>query len=349
MSATNDERRRDLITELFADGVPRLWCPLLTHYTSDGDIDRARMAAHLGYVSRWVKGYLIPGSTGDGWELSGAESREVLGFALEHARKAKLRLLVGVLKQDAEAARKEIARTAASPGGSMPQSDARSQARHEPVCGYTVCPPTGRDLPQREIRRAVTGVLELGQPTALYQLPQVTQNEMSPDTIARLAKSFSNFYLFKDSSGADHVAQSAAPLGGVFLVRGAEGDYAEWLHENGGPYDGLLLSTANCFPRELHDIIAHSEQEDTAAAGAISSRLTSLVTSVFQLVSDLRDGNPFTNANKAMDHFFAHGAKATHVPPPRLHSGAILPTSVIQQTGGLLRDHGFMPSKGYLE
>jgi len=349
VSGTTAERRRELIAGLFPDRVPRLWCPLLTHYTCDGDIDRARMAAHLGYVSRWVKGYLIPGSTGDGWELSRAESREVLGFALEHARKAKLRLLVGALEQDAEAARKEIVRTAASPGGSTARTDARTQARDEVVCGYAVCPPTGRDLPQREIRRALTGVLELGQPTALYQLPQVTQNEMSPDTIARLAKSFSNFYLFKDSSGADHVAQSAAALGGLFLVRGAEGDYAQWLRENGGPYDGLLLSTANCFPRELHAIIAHSEEEDTAAAGAISRRLTSLVTSVFQLVSDLRDGNPFTNANKAMDHFFAHGAKATHVPPPRLHSGAILPTVVIQETGGLLQEHGFMPPKGYLE
>jgi dihydrodipicolinate synthase/N-acetylneuraminate lyase len=349
VSGTTAERRRELIAGLFPDRVPRLWCPLLTHYTSDGGIDRARMASHLGYVSRWVKGYLIPGSTGDGWELPAAESREVLDFAVQRARQSNLRLLAGVLKLDAEAARKEITRIAASLGGSMAQSHARSQARHEPVCGYVVCPPTGRDLSQREIRAALTGVLELNHPTALYQLPQVTQNEISPYTAARLAARFPNFFLLKDSSGADRLAQSAPRLGGVFLVRGAEGHYAQWLRENGGPYDGLLLSTANCFPRELHTIIAHSEQGETAEAEAISRRLTSLIASAFELVSDIPDGNPFTNANKAMDHFFAHGPKAAHVPAPRLHSGALLPETVIRETERVLHRHGLMPSKGYLD
>jgi hypothetical protein len=35
---------------------------------------------------------------------------------------------------------------------------------------------------------------------------------------------------------------------GVTLLRGAEGDYAQWSKAHGGAYDGFLLSTANAFP-----------------------------------------------------------------------------------------------------
>ena len=33
------EKRRELIKKLFPSGIPRLWCPLLTHYTDNGSID----------------------------------------------------------------------------------------------------------------------------------------------------------------------------------------------------------------------------------------------------------------------------------------------------------------------
>jgi len=83
----------------------------------------------------------------------------------------------------------------------------------------------------------------------------VTENTMSPGLVAGLAALHSNFILFKDTSGADAVALSGENLHGVFLVRGAEGNYSRWLKEAGGPYDGFLLSTANCFGRELVQII----------------------------------------------------------------------------------------------
>ena len=63
--------RREWLSRLFPEGtVPQLWCPPLTHYLSSGEIDSARIAAHLRFISPWVKGLLVPGSTGDGWELT---------------------------------------------------------------------------------------------------------------------------------------------------------------------------------------------------------------------------------------------------------------------------------------
>lgn len=323
--------RADWHARLFPRGIPSLWCPLLTHYRDDGSLDRARIGAHLRHLAPHVKGFLIPGSTGDGWEMADSEVRELLGLAQEQTAQLGLHLLIGVLKTEAAEAKRLI-----------------QEPRREGFTGFTVCPPKGNDLAQATLRDALAGILELGLPTALYQLPQVTQNEMTPETVAELAARFPNFILFKDTSGADRVANSGQDLDGVFLVRGAEGGYASWLKSGGGPYDGFLLSTANCFGRELHQVIELLRTGQRDEAQRLSDRLSAVVKEVFALVAGLPDGNAFANANKAMEHFFAHGPSAVSVIPPRLHAGSRLPVEVIRQTGAALERHGFLPQRGYL-
>src|SRR5437879_2099041 len=102
------ERRAGLITELFPNGVPILWCPLLTHYDAKGAISESRMVAHLTHLAPFIKGFLIPGSTGDGWELREKEARRVIDIALDQAPQLGFSLLIGILKPDAESARQAI-------------------------------------------------------------------------------------------------------------------------------------------------------------------------------------------------------------------------------------------------
>ena len=306
--------RAEWLARLFPGGLPPLWCPLLTHYTSEGAIDHARITAHLTHLSPHVKGFLIPGSTGDGWEMNEREIRELLNVVLDAAVKLKLQVLIGVLKTDASAARHSIVSTVdwlKDRAHSDRVEVAMSQAR---VCGFTVCPPHGKNLSQAEIRLALARVLGMGLPTALYQLPQITQNEISPAVLAELARRFPNFIWFKDTSGADRVALAEKNMDGVFLMRGAEGDYVRWLKGAGGPYDGLLLSTANCFARELHQIITDVAANHLPAARETSDRVSRVVQEVFGLVADVKAGNAFANANKAIDHFFAHGPGAAKIP-----------------------------------
>jgi dihydrodipicolinate synthase/N-acetylneuraminate lyase len=347
MSDSVVTQRAALLARLFPEGVPKLWCPLLTHYTPAGGLDTARMQVHLQHVAQWVSGYLIPGSTGDGWELTSEETREVVEFALDAALTSRLHLLLGVLTPSAAEARQRVADTvqwlqtrlrAASP------EQALAEAR---VCGFAVCPPTGAGLSQQEIEAALAEVLALGYPTALYQLPQITQNEMSPEVVARLGARFPNFVLFKDSSGGDRVALSEVRPPGVFWVRGAEGEYVRWLQAAGGPYDGMLLSTANCFAAVLSDLVTKLAAGDRAGAETISRRVTEAVREVFALVAGLPSGNAFTNANKAIDHFFAFGPEAEAFDPPLLHSGIRLPAEVIAETRGILTRHALLPERGY--
>ena len=198
------------------------------------------------------------------------------------------------------------------------------------------------------MERGLVPILETGAPVALYQLPQMTQNEIGPALACALAEQFPNFTLFKDSSGADRVILSGKNLGGVFTMRGAEGDYARWFRAAGGSYDGFLLSTANCFAPELSEMFRHASLGELDKAEVISKKITAIINEVFHLVSPVARGMIFANANKAIDHFFAYGPQAAESPGPRLHCGICLPKEIILQTGEVLDKHGVMPAKGYL-
>ena len=294
----------------------------------------------------WVRGFLIPGSTGEGWEMPDDEVRELLDFMIGEIRVVGAHVLIGILKTRCEEVLQAIDGVLAWLKSRTGTSDSFEALSRSSVCGFTVCPPSGSELNQDQIRRALERVLSLGVPISLYQLPQVTGNEMSPETVAALSAGFPNFYLFKDTSGADRVAASG--FRGAFLVRGAEGGYASHLAAAGGNYDGFLLSTANCFGRELHAMIEHVRHGQHAEAEVFSGALTALTQEVFDLAGRVGYGNAFTNANKAMDHFFAHGPDAGKIAPPMLHSGRRLPMELIDAAGGALRRHGLMPRSGYL-
>jgi dihydrodipicolinate synthase/N-acetylneuraminate lyase len=339
--------RQAWMQRLLPDGVPTLWCPLLTHYADDGALDRPRMRAQLDFLRSSVKGFLIPGSTGDAWELSDAETRELLEFAVAESAERRFALLIGVLKPTTAEMLADLAATTAWLRRRSGTDDTTEALRRASVCGFTVCPPRGAGLPQRQIRDDLDRILATGLPFSLYQLPQVTGNEMAPETVAWLAARHPNLLLLKDTSGADRVAASG--LRDVFLVRGAEGDYGRHLAMRGGAYDGFLLSTANAFGPQYARMIDDLREGRTESADAMSARIAALAGEVFEAAARVPQGNAFTNANKALDHFMAHGPCAAGRPAPRLHGGDRLPDDLIALAGAALTRHGLMPTCGYLE
>jgi dihydrodipicolinate synthase/N-acetylneuraminate lyase len=343
---TTAARRAALLRQIFPEGIPALWCPLLTHYREKGELDPARIQAHIRHLAPSVSSFLIPGSTGDGWVLGEERTHQLIELALDLAGPARLQLLIGVLKADADdmlQTMAELLRRIQQRTGEAEPAKALAKAR---VAGFTICPPRGRG--EAEIATALTSALETGLPIALYQLPQVTQNEISPELASDLAARFENFILFKDTSGTDRVVLSGKPLGGVFTVRGAEGEYARWLEKAGGPYRGFLLSTANCFARELSQIIEQVARQQMETARNLAQRVTSVIEQGFRLTRDLPSGNPFANANKAIDHFFAYGRGAAKIPPPRLFSGERLPVELLAAMEAILAKQGLLPAEGYL-
>ena len=342
------EKRINLLKQMVGEPVPRLWCPSLTHYTQDIEIDQERMAAHWNFMSPYVNAFLIPGSTGDAWEMKDSEIRDLIDISLGLARERNSKLLIGVLKSDASATLEGISKWLSMLKKRTGEDNTIEAMKSAGVCGFTICPPRGNKLTQDEIGHELEVILEPGIPIILYQLPQVTENEMSPSLVAGLADHYANLILLKDSSGGDRIALNNDDSKLPFLLRGAEGNYAQWLLESGGPYHGLLLSSANCFPRELKKIITLLENGRVNEAIDLSDSLTRLIEQVFAFVSGIKEGNAFTNANKAMDHYIAFGKDARTIRPPILHAGIHIPEDVIKKAGDLLGSAGLIPDKGYI-
>jgi len=349
MSSSVAEARRSLMDRLFPEGIPTLWCPPITHYLPDGTVDSMRIQAHLAHLAPHVGGLLAAGSTGDGWELDDARYRIVVQQTLAAAGKHSYRVLLGVLRKQPEEVHRRIAEWTHALAGTAANEALISRLSSRHVSAFTVCGPVGVDLPPASVEAALTGLLQTGVPLSLYQLPQVTGYNIDTGTLNGLAARFPNFLLFKDTSGEDAVATSPAPLPGVFLVRGAEGEYLRWLGLAGGPYHGFLLSSANCFAAQLHELIEAARQHRTTRAEQLSLQVTSAMRDLFEVVKAVQGGNAFANANKVGDHFMAFGPHGAPSSPPRLSTGQALPADVLQAGRAVLSRHALLPARGYLE
>jgi dihydrodipicolinate synthase/N-acetylneuraminate lyase len=301
-------------------------------------------------MAPYTKTCLIPGSTGDGWELSAKEIDALLAFVIEETRDLESRLLIGVLRPDADIARLDIEKTLGFLKELTGAADDEKALENSGVCGFTVCAPKGGDLSQDTIRTKLSSILDLGYPTALYQLPQITENEIAPETFEALAARYGNFYLFKDTSGRDTVSLSGVKTEGVFMLRGMEGAYQRWYKASpGGLYDGFLLGSANCFAREYHRMFQNIDEGKPEEAMLISEKTSGLIGKVMEKAGTIPFGNAFANANKALDHCFAYGPEALNAPTPMTHSGKRLPGELPQFAYNLLKDEGLLPERGYLE
>ncbi len=129
------ERRQKTIREMVGKQMPRLWCPPLTHYTAGGEVDRDRMAAHWRFMVPHVNAFLVPGSTGDAWEMQDFEVFEVVALALKLAGEMKARLLLGALKEDSPATRRGIEELLATLKMKTGEGDSIRAMKASRVCG----------------------------------------------------------------------------------------------------------------------------------------------------------------------------------------------------------------------
>src|SRR5262249_7466626 len=132
-------------------------------------------------------------------------------------------------------------------------------------------------------------------------------------------------------------------------LRGAEGNYLNWLKASGGGYDGFLLSSANVLSEQLQKLLSHAAARRTDDARKTSEGVTAIINETFDLVKGMRDGNAFANANKALDHFFAYGPEAEKLAGPHLHAGSKIPLELIQKTAEVLVRHECLPERGYMQ
>jgi 4-hydroxy-tetrahydrodipicolinate synthase len=281
-----------------------LWVPLLTHYRpgaksgSPGRVDPERMAAQVRAISPAVRQFLLAGSTGDGWELDFDGFMEIARLSRRQDVFRGTKLLYGVLRPTTE----EVIDWAVRLEASL----AADGAPAGQYAGLAICPLIHPGADQATILHHFQAILKhTRSPIAVYQLPQITQCMIDRETMEELAKD-KRVTMFKDTSGTDSIAQKG-PIPGVLFVRGAEGSYVESLAPL-GTYHGWLLSSGNVFGPALRRILDLHGNGEAERARQLSSIVTFMVEALFEAASDIPFGNPFSNANRALDHLLAMGS-----------------------------------------
>lgn len=338
------DRRKALIARLFPGGIPRIWCPLINHYTPDGGIDAFRTRAMIRSLAPHVGGLAVAGEMGDGWVLSRKKCDEVLYTCIPDAKALGMRILYVSLDAEPQDAYGTIVYHLAALERAYQRGDTLENLIAAGLCGYAVTAPVGEHYTDDEIEEALRPILELGAPIALINDPKATGNEIVPITVAKLSREFYNFFLYEDNSGEDKYVLSEYNDDALPLLRGCEGEYSKWFKY----YDGFRLPMANALAPALTRVWAQCEDEDEQGAQELSDRLSQAITEMTEITERLMDGDPLYNAVRLVDHFRAYGKDAWEMDIPALPDGREFPVKAVQQVGDLLSDYGLLTENGYL-
>ena len=302
-------------------GSDKLWVPVITHYREEGNavaLDGPRMFSHMSQIRSSARQYLIAGSTGDGWEMNHGMASDLVDFAFSQFAR-DVSVMFGALGQTTD----EVILRAEFIQGQIERNNASAVN----IVGLAVCPQVDPGAGQEDILMHYRAVLDATQlPIAVYELPQVTGCSIEPSTMQTLAAD-PRVIMCKDTSGLDRIAQ--AGVNGIVLVRGAEENYFEAMAD--GNYAGLLLSSGNNFSPTLRRILACLEADLPSEARALSDILSQVIRGAFSTAAALPFGNPFSNANKGIDHLLAHGRDWRRQELPLTISGQRLPEAFLEE------------------
>lgn len=306
-------------------GFPLLWFPPLTIYKEGGQIDYERMTVRLKKIRPFCKGVLVPGSTGDGWVLRQEQLEDLVKFFLKSEGFDRFDMMIGALMSDADETLTSIKRWCGILRKISGKTDDKEAMDALGVRAFVFCVPAGEKDPQKQ-KCEMGRILETGLPMAFYQLPLVTGVTVAPKVVAELAGKYPNLIAGKDSGGKDEMALSGLLKDRLMLFRGAEGDPTDMLLGSAPVYDGLLLSTVNCFARE------YSEMLDGKLAyqdfGGIIEKAFALVQTPVS--------NAFSDAVRAICHVQEYGDSAYQI-PCYCYNGEPLSPDLIEEVNALMK------------
>ncbi|MGI5899303.1 MAG: hypothetical protein ACOX8S_05180 [Christensenellales bacterium] len=338
------DKRADLIKRLFPSGVPRIFCPVLTHLTPDGEVDDFRMRAMIRSLAPHVGGLIAAGGTGDGWAMNRSQCNQVLEACLAEAKGLGMRVMFSVLEEETQDAYGTIVYHLYQLEREYGNKDAVDNLASAGLCGYSVCLPMGKHLTRQEIEHELQPLMELGVPIALVNAPDKIGYNIDVEIINCFASKYPNFYMYQDNSGEDLYVQSGQTDESLLLMRGSDYDYSQWYRY----YDGFNLPSANAFAPALARVWAELEDESPELAEELSQKVSSVFSNLVQ-IAEKYDGDSRAIAARIADHFRAYGKDAWDMDMAPMLDGQEISYRDIEQAGdhinesGLLNDRGYMP------
>ena len=251
------------------DRFKGLGVALITPFMENGAVDFAAVARIVDNLVAGGADYiLVLGTTGETPTLTTDERKALIRFVKERVA-GRLPLMVGV-------------------GGNCTH-DVIKTLRSWDLSGYeailSVNPyynkPSQEGLYQHFKAIAETSPL----PIMLYNIPSRTGVNMTPETIARIAKECDNIIGVKEASGdLEQMAKIKELLPEDFLlVSGDDGLTVEVIKRGG---EGLISVLANAYPTQTKEILALALAGEVAQAEEKLNRLNDIISALFE------EGNP---------------------------------------------------------
>lgn len=238
--------------------------PCVTALESDSSIDFAGQAALFDHLIRGgVDGVLVLGSMGEFFALSLAQRKQIMEFSVDYISK-RTKVIVGTTSMNFQETLM-LSEHAFSNG-----ADA-----------VMVVLPYYLKVSSREMFRYYDLIAdEINGPVYLYNYPDRTGNDLSPDIVLELCRRHANIIGIKDStSNSQHTIQLIEAIKPEFpnfeVFCGFDSFFAEIVKAGG---DGAIGGLSNVFPKLMHTWVETVRNEDNEQQESLHRCVEELMT-----------------------------------------------------------------------
>ena len=195
--------------------IPRLWSAPINHYRLNDRneiiIDYDKQSKHIKNISQYIGGHLINGSTGDGWIFNDMFTKVEIAKNIlnsldtmgnEHLKKP---LMFGCLEESIDNKMTLIDRYIEMLLNHYNCNDSNefldryvfSKDDGSPFIGFCINPESNnKDM--KSVKQGIVSILKKYEkfPCILYQIPQITNSEIDPESFKDICDNVCKIYLF---------------------------------------------------------------------------------------------------------------------------------------------------------
>jgi 4-hydroxy-tetrahydrodipicolinate synthase len=229
----------------------------------DGEVDERALRDHIEWqIQSGIDGIVPCGSTGESATLTHSEHDRVIKITIEQTRR-RVPVVAGTgSNSTAEAIRLTTAAREMGADGALMLSPYYNKPTQEGIFRHY---------------KTIAGAVDL--PIIVYNIPGRTASNIAPETFARLCE-IRNIVGVKEASGSmDQVSDIRRLCGDRLTILSGDDGLTVPIMALGGK--GVIATTSNVMPREMHDLAAAGLAGDFTRAREIHYKIMPVMRALF--------------------------------------------------------------------
>ncbi len=229
----------------------------------DGEVDERALRDHIEWqIQSGIDGIVPCGSTGESATLTHSEHDRVIKITIEQTRR-RVPVVAGTgSNSTAEAIRLTTAAREMGADGALMLSPYYNKPTQEGIFRHY---------------KTIAGAVDL--PIIVYNIPGRTASNIAPETFARLCE-IRNIVGIKEASGSmEQISDIRRLCGDRLTILSGDDGLTVPIMALGGK--GVIATTSNVMPREMHDLAAAGLAGDFARAREIHYKIMPVMRALF--------------------------------------------------------------------